>query len=712
MGTLIKLPSELLSGLKTITTEELPESNKGKTKWSQEQLKSNRLPERIKPLRPFIAWDGEGVTVPGSKVHNYILFGSSAKNQVPIQSPNAETNLATYDCFNTMLQCADENPNAIHVGFYFNYDVEMMTKDIPVEKMQRLYDTNWLKWKIYNINYVQSKWLQVTGTIPDPKRGSRKVTAKIWDVSGFFQTSFVRALSEYLPSDTPGLSEVIAGKAKRSVFSFDELETLIKPYWVIEERLLVELMDVLRSHLHTADLRINNWHGPGAIANYLYARHKTAKAMCRELPDSVTYQSQRAFAGGRFEAWRVGRINQPVYVYDINSAYPAGMVSLPPLTGRWHHVDYPGQISRFGVYNIGYDRAEQLGMNDDMSDESFNQIFSQAMREPHPFMYRDKNANVFFPSLIPFGTHIWQPELLAAQASGHDYVLASGWELEHTDERPFDWVQEMYDKRQEWKAAGHQAQWALKLGLNSLFGKTAQRVGWKVEGDQIPKWHQIEWAGFITSTARAKLWSAIWQAWEKGGLISCDTDAVISTVPLDLPISTNLGDWDFEEYEDMIYFQNGVYFTKRRGEWKWKFRGLDDDSLTLDDAIAFCNNTYPATATPEDMTITGTTSRFIGGKDAIHRNALDEWRTWDKKPHQVHIGTTGKRIHLKNFCIECEYGLSLGDAMHTMVSNDPESVEHLPSQPHFIPWKVEPGAEWRDPLAQEHTPLCDPSPSL
>jgi len=57
--------------------------------------------------------------------------------------------------------------------------------------------------------------------------------------------------------------------------------------------------------------------------------------------------------------------------------------------------------------------------------------------------------------------------------------IVEGWEYTGSQERPFSWVTEMYDTRRDWKRRGISAQLALKLCMNSMYGKLAQRIGWK-----------------------------------------------------------------------------------------------------------------------------------------------------------------------------------------------------------------------------------------
>src|SRR5205814_2948492 len=74
------------------------------------------------------------------------------------------------------------------------------------------------------------------------------------------------------------------------------------------------------------------------------------KAIC---PEPVRQASRYAYAGGRFEMFRLGRTLGPIYSVDINSAYPFGITRLPSLAGgKWQRVLNPSRISRFGLYHV------------------------------------------------------------------------------------------------------------------------------------------------------------------------------------------------------------------------------------------------------------------------------------------------------------------------------------------------------------------------
>jgi hypothetical protein len=115
------------------------------------------------------------------------------------------------------------------------------------------------------------------------------------------------------------------------------------------------------------------------------------------------------------------------------------------------------------------------------------------------------------------------------------------------------------------KARGDGAERAIKLELNSIYGKFAQRAGWFQEGDRIPAYHQLEWAGYITSSTRAKLYQAY--RLRPGRIIAFETDAVFSVSPIEgLEIGTGLGEWKESVFDDLLYIQSGFYFAHQGSE--------------------------------------------------------------------------------------------------------------------------------------------------
>src|SRR5258706_407460 len=73
--------------------------------------------------RSFISWDGEGVNIRGEGLpQSYVLFGSSVDH---IESTEG---LSVFDCLDHIIDTGLAHPKAIHVGFAFSYDANMISQ--------------------------------------------------------------------------------------------------------------------------------------------------------------------------------------------------------------------------------------------------------------------------------------------------------------------------------------------------------------------------------------------------------------------------------------------------------------------------------------------------------------------------------------------------------------------------------------------------------
>lgn len=597
--------------------------------------------------RRFVSWDGEGYTE--NEHHYYMLFGNSDRDYV--HSPD----LSTAECLTLICEKADLD--AIHFGFAFSYDVNMILKDLQKEHLRYLKENKVVNWKRWRINYLPRKWFMVTDILTHR-------TVRIWDTWSFFMTSAVRAWEEYGVTVSEG---VLEGKKARGTNSYLDLFPDVFDYWAEENDAYVQLMGKLRDSLHSAGLYISAWHGPGAIASYSMQKHDIDKAMA-QCPVPVNEAAQYAYGGGRFELFKVGRANRTVYEYDINSAYPYAISQLPNLArGHWQYVDNPTEFRRFAVYRVSL---------------KLNPLEHGQMNRPMPFFNRDKRGQISFPCV--HDGWVWSPEIQMATRLGVPGIqVFEGWEFVEDDEtdRPFAWVAESYHIRLLYKEAGNQAQYALKLQLNSMYGKMAQRVGWNKEKGTPPKWHQLEWAGWVTSYCRSMVFRAA--MYSGNDLVAFETDAIFSTRQIDefLQIGDALGNWSKTVYTDFIYLQSGCRFGLKNGEWKEKYRGFDKGSITLEDTLAALGK-----EDPRDWTVTGTTSRFIGFAQALHQN-WDDWRRFKSgEPRTMRIGGEGKRKHMPRQCAACRRGIPANVGMHQCGLAVPVGGE---SHKHPLPWKEE-----------------------
>ena len=621
-------------------------------------------------LRPFMQWDGEGITYEEGKPQSYVLFGCSSGDYI---TAGYGVGLTTEQCLSLIMQVEREYPHVIHVGFSFKYDVEMILADLPIKSWYHLRRHGVVRWKGYRITYHPGKKFIVSTW---NKATKERCTATIYDVWGFFQSSFIAACKGWLePHELVEIERVEQGKAKRGSFSYDELTSVMIPYWLSELGLNARLLNRLRERLIQAGVQPSTWHGPGAIATTIYRERKIREHMSRtvrdgindadrrinNLPEEVNTAAQYAYSAGHFERFKIGHHNGRVWQYDINSAYPAAISRLPSLrNGAWEHQVSPTfRSDLFAMWRVEFDC---------WSPERMSFAF--------PLFYRDKRRCVSYPLTVT-GWY-WTPEAALVADSKHARITESWeWHPDGPPVYPFAFVQDMYEQRQAWKRDGNPAEKALKLALNSLYGKMAQRAGWQ-ENQPLPRFHQLEWAGYVTSYTRAVLYRAMNLAGP--GLVAVETDCVFSTRPIpQLPISTALGEWSLTEHEFITYIASGTYWT----DSKAAYRGLDPDSLTHEDALRWLRQGMWRGG------LTGRTTRFIGSGRGL---GTPLHRCWITEERELRPGLTGKRIHVEENCPQCARGISPADQLHPTIV----ATRGGDSQQHLLPWLAP-----TDPFASE-----------
>lgn len=642
--------------------------------------------------RPFIFWDGEGINLDGpGKPQAYVLFGASSGERITLSG--TDSTLSFGDCAELILNVGRENPTAWHVGFGFDYDVNQIVRTLPFRYLQWLNKNGSVKWGPYRIAWRRGKSFTISKFADNV---AHSVT--IYDIFSFFTCSFVKALQEHFTGTEydETISFIAAGKKRRKAFTLADLDSEIIPYWESELRMGVELVSKFRDLLYTANFPITQWYGPGAIASLVLKRNGIHDHMS-ETSQAVNLASQYAYAGGRFELFRIGRYVGPVWSIDINSAYPDAISLLPSLAGgEWVYQEINKQADQ-----VSYQDIVPFAMyHVELSHPTYRIPFSPHT-PPSPLFHRTTQGEMMFPWHTE-GWY-WGPEvrnLCHSSISKHTRII-SGWIFHPlTNQKPFAFIRDMYAQRKEWKNAGRPEQLALKLAMNSIYGKLAQRVGWERK-QSAPTWHQLEWAGFVTSYVRSHLWRTMYQL--GSDIISVETDGIyVSKDPQSIGItaSDKLGDWSVKRYDEIIYLQSGTYWIREGDDWTSKYRGLDADSLTREDVMQYLQSVD--SKNPEGWPkISGTTTRYIGLGAAMQwssgipqkfRGVHGVW--FQDEDRDISPGKNGKRCHVSISCVECHNGLHPIEHLHYQsigVCVDPENTPM--STPHFLPWK--------DPIAIE-----------
>lgn len=633
-------------------------------------------------MRRFIAWDGEGLNLDGPHApQHYILFGCSTGDYI-----SGTQHLTTFDLLNFICDIGDQNPNAFHVGFAFGYDGNMILRSLARSTLEILHRTGYVRLKRpdlncwYGIKFIRGKWFHVTREFSDGRRSS----VRIDDMFSFFTTKFTVAYQTYLGRPVPSIVEIGKGDRNREDRTLEDMPDILA-YWQVEIQCMRELAEELRRNVYGAGLIITNWHGPGSLASYVMKR-KQIKRHMKVNDEKILLAARYAYAGGRFELFRVGRFLGPVYSYDINSAYPFGISQLPSLSdGEWTFESTPDRIARFGVYHVRLRKSAGFNIR------------------PGPVFHRDARHEISFPWYVD--GWCWGPEAHIAKRLGAKIV--EGYHYTGSQIRPFEWVRDMYQTRLQWKYEKKPSHLALKPALNSLCGKMAQRVGWDEKRKRIPPFHQLEWAGWVTANTRATLYEVLAKI-PSDQLIAVETDGLYTTVPPDvlgIEVSDELGGWKITEYAEVLYLQSGLAWFRcddtckcdshMEGKWNDKRRGLDVDSFSLNDCSMYLRELR---ANETWNPFVGRTKRFTGLGAALNSSAplkMTHCR-WVSTPREISPGKRGKRIHVSSYCDACEKGASAYELPHTLVTH-PNSARNPISHPHSIPWENPIGhTAWRE----------------
>lgn len=561
--------------------------------------------------RPFIGVDGEGAGEDTQGRQNYMLL-RAGERELFTGKP-----LSTWECLDFLCDCPPSK-HAILAGFSFGYDVTMILRDLPSDRRVHLLNdkpqgagryTYWSGDRRqshgFGIEYLKGNYFRVCRTIlrrtwvapPDPPASDLEDDMKAWrkaghwemfpravkgssrtvyETFGFFQDSFLKTLKAFDVGTVAQRAEIEANKAERGDVAIGQCQ---RDYCALECVFLAELMEQFRSVCldPAVDIRPRTWNGAGKLSSALHETHATmtASALVLRLADAAVgptgedrrrnaddflAQASAAYYGGRFEVTRTGAIDGPVWEYDIHSAYPAAMEKLPCLEhGKWW------KISSEFLSNL--DPACHTFVAPVRFDHHAAGFAQHGMRQNVCGLpVRQKSGRLFWP--VQGAGVYWSCEIAAAARLGCQASCAGpGWLYEkHCDCRPFEWVRPLYEARKALGAdmRGH----PIKLAINGLYGKLAQRVG-------NPKFANLIWAGLITALTRAELCRAA--ASDPEAVVMFATDALFTLRPLAVDLGDGLGQWEGKEHARLFIVQPGIYWGASRP----KMRGVPDSVLTL-----------------------------------------------------------------------------------------------------------------------------------
>lgn len=205
--------------------------------------------------------------------------------------------------------------------------------------------------------------------------------------------------------------------------------------------------------------------------------------ICLHDEADVKEHERRAYFGGQTECFYVGKVDKPVWQYDVNSLYPFVM----------KEFEFPTKLYR---WDMG--RAMCKRMPDIYVDRSICEVEVESDAHAYPVRFEDKP----YYCCGRFTTTLAGPELKRAYESGH--IRKWGRFACYKTEPIFSkFVDHFWELRKYFEDEGNQAFASLcKMMLNSLHGKFGQKSSpWQYCPEMVS---QGDWERFVIVNATDK----------------------------------------------------------------------------------------------------------------------------------------------------------------------------------------------------------------
>jgi hypothetical protein len=461
-------------------------------------------------------------------------------------------------------------------------------------------------WKEYAISYIDGKsidiWRLANREKPSQDRRSKySAHIRIYDVFGFFDSAFSAVVKSMVDNGRATKEEadfIAAMKDRRDYFANEDIDQ-IKAYTTSELRLLARAMGDLRNGFAESGLHLRHWHGAGAAASALIEAENLKEHYGPDIPASNISPQQEAahhaYFGGRIELPQQGYVEgATLHVYDIASAFPAGMVDLPSLAGgQWVKLG-GGEIPMNSLAELRNAIAARSAVSmfkikfQFPTYEKYRPDARKAVFIPfYPLPYRQKGGGILFPAsgygwymrdhalaaiawLDRFVPDFPQPRKKENKITS--FIIEEAWVFEPrvsdgVNRLPFSFIEELYRRRRRIKdEIEHTGNYdirekAIKLSYTSVYGKLAQSVGLK---GKAPRVANPYYAAAITAYCARRLIEAA--LLDPHAIVFFATDGIVSTRPLAglarvkrAGEVVDLGDWEYSEADSGLFVLPGVY---------------------------------------------------------------------------------------------------------------------------------------------------------
>ncbi len=427
------------------------------------------------------------------------------------------------------------------------YDAICILKLLPRHILDSYKHNRKLKFRYsgYEINYIPNKQLTL-------RKGKHSVS--LYDMAQYYDKKpLAKAFSENFNEISKDYLKMKESRQDFTLSHYLRHKKQIREYCKMDCILTRKLAEKwLETFYNAFGFYPRNWVSSGYLGEKVLINNDIFVPRFNEVPYLVQEQAWLSFYGGRFELIKRGFIGY-CCLYDINSAYPFALTQLPDLTrGKWITSNNIHPKTKVGFFHIIADISNSVKVC--------------------PFPFRNKNKTIIYPS-GKFETFVTLHELLTVQRDPRiKYKILESYQFIPNKNcgYPFrDFIGMMYEKRLELKKRNDPQQQALKLILNSMYGKTAQTTN-----NRFGNLFNPVISSFITGFARAQLYQFVRDNNLEKNIVAFATDSVAIQKKIPDLNSEKLGEMKLDkESNDAYYLSNGYY----RFNGIWKNRGIGND---------------------------------------------------------------------------------------------------------------------------------------
>jgi len=436
--------------------------------------------------------------------------------------------------------------------FFYNlsYDADCILKLLPESILKSYKWKKELKFKVgkYSIHYIDKKKLSIS-------KGHHFVNC--YDIAQYYDNKgLVEDYSESIkkPLD-PQYLKIKEKRSKFSKFYYSRSKKKVRNYCIDDCILTRELAENwIQTFKEVFGFYTDNWISPGYLAEKVLVHNRIKIPFFNELPYAIQELARHSFYGGRFELIKRGYIGK-CFLYDINSAYPKAISTILNITkGRWITTNKIHPNARIGFFFIEADIDDSVKIA--------------------PFPFVKKNKTICYPC-GKFRTYVTLDELLMVK---HDpkikYKILESYQFipNKNCDYPFKkFIEKQYKRRMKLKKDNDPLEKAIKIILNSIYGKMAQRINHVIGNLFNPVI-----AAYITGYTRAQLYRFIKENNLENQVVAFATDSIACQKKILGLNSNELGEMKLDkEGIDVIYLSNGFY--RFNGDWKKRGIGYDKE---------------------------------------------------------------------------------------------------------------------------------------